>query len=77
MALLGQKLRLLAGLLAGDRALGGPFLVLVDLTGRCNLRCPGCRYHSPHLDASAVGADLSLPLFERLCQQLAALGTGG
>jgi MoaA/NifB/PqqE/SkfB family radical SAM enzyme len=75
VARLRDKARLLGGLCAGDRALGGPLLVLVDLTGRCNLACPGCRYHSPFLDTSPVDQDLSPTLFERLCDDLAGLGT--
>jgi MoaA/NifB/PqqE/SkfB family radical SAM enzyme len=75
MARLREKARLLGGLCAGNRAWGGPLLVLVDLTGRCNLACPGCRYHSPQLDPSPVEEDIAPPLFERLCGELAALGT--
>jgi MoaA/NifB/PqqE/SkfB family radical SAM enzyme len=75
MAGLRDEARLLGGLLAGDRALGGPLLVLADLTGRCNLACPGCRYHSPQLDTTAIEEDISPALFERLCDELAALGT--
>ena len=75
MARLREKARLLGGLLTGERALGGPLLVLVDLTGRCNLACPGCRYHSPQLATSPVEEDLAPALFERLCNELVVLGT--
>jgi radical SAM protein with 4Fe4S-binding SPASM domain len=74
MATLGQKARLLHGLLTGDCGRGGPFLVLVDSTGRCNLRCPGCRYHSPLLNTAPLEEDLPLPLFKRLCDEISTLG---
>jgi MoaA/NifB/PqqE/SkfB family radical SAM enzyme len=41
-----QKYRLLKGLCTVERTFTGPFYVTLDLTRRCNLRCPGCRFHS-------------------------------
>ncbi|MFC1851296.1 radical SAM protein [candidate division CSSED10-310 bacterium] len=79
MATFTEKLKLLQGLLTGDWAYIGPFFVNVDVTRRCNLRCIGCRFHSPllkepqHHDTPVE--DISLPLFERLCGELKSLKT--
>jgi radical SAM protein with 4Fe4S-binding SPASM domain len=77
LASLAYKLRLLRGLLSGEIARAEPFLVLVDTTRRCNLRCPGCRYHSPELERRGPSGrmDFDPELFERLCGQLEAMGT--
>jgi len=80
MATLGEKLKLLRGLLAGDTAYTGPFFVNVDVTRRCNLRCIGCRFHSPLLErtspkGSTYIKDMPTSLFERLCIELKTMGT--
>ncbi len=78
MATFGQRLRLLQGLFAGDVAHTGPLFVNVDLTRRCNLRCIGCRFHSPLLDRSPPKeepSDIEPDLFYQLCAELQRLGT--
>jgi len=79
MATLPQKVKLLRGLLTGERAYTGPFYVTVDVTRRCNLRCLGCRYHSSLVTLPAPGdqavLDISFDLVEKLLGELAAMGT--
>jgi MoaA/NifB/PqqE/SkfB family radical SAM enzyme len=80
MATFIEKARLLQGYLRGDVAYAGPFWVIAVITRRCNLRCVGCRFHSPLLDdqgqeAPREGKDMPLPLFERLCEELEMMGT--
>ena len=79
MARLTEKIRLLRGLLTGERAYAGPFFVLADITRRCNLTCLGCRYHSPLVNLPAPGdqavLDISFDLVDRLFEELAAMGT--
>jgi radical SAM protein with 4Fe4S-binding SPASM domain len=79
MATLSQKIKLLRGLLSGEKAYTGPFFVLVDITRRCNLHCLGCRFHSSQMSGAtaedADNRDLSFNLFEKLCHELEALGT--
>jgi MoaA/NifB/PqqE/SkfB family radical SAM enzyme len=47
LATLIQKIGLLRGLLTREQAFAGPFLATVDVTGRCNLSCLCCPFHSP------------------------------
>jgi len=80
MATLTEKAKLLRGLLGGDTAYAGPFFVNVDVTRRCNLRCVGCRFHSPLLDKPDPSdredlQDMPLGLFEGLCRDLREMGT--
>jgi MoaA/NifB/PqqE/SkfB family radical SAM enzyme len=77
VATLGQKWRLLRGLLRGDVAPNGPFYADVALTRRCNCRCIGCRYHPTegHPLAYDGATDFSADLFHRLCEELPPLGT--
>lgn len=80
MATLHEKTRLLKGLLAGEVAYVGPFHVAVDVTRRCNLRCPGCRYHSSVLKSTPSPGDqgildISPSLFKRTCGELRSMGT--
>jgi MoaA/NifB/PqqE/SkfB family radical SAM enzyme len=74
-----QKLRLLQGLLTGKEAFTGPFHVGVDVTRRCNLRCLGCRYHSPVARRPSPGdhniTDISSEMFSRLCDELHTCNT--
>ena len=78
MATLMRKLRLLQGLLGGEAARVGPYCVTVDVTLRCNLKCLGCRSHSPHVSRPARSdtgpPDLSLDMFARLCDDLRRMG---
>jgi hypothetical protein len=71
MATFYQKTALLKGLLTGEVAKTGPFYVDIDLTRRCNLRCLGCPYHSPHINDTSpqnpAVMDISLDFFKRLC----------
>lgn len=79
MATLGQKIRLLGGLLAGGIARTDPFYVTVDTTRRCNLTCLGCRYHSTEVSRPSPGdqsvRDIPFELFERLCDELETMAT--
>lgn len=79
MATLIQKLRLLQGLLTGKAAFTGPFYIAVDVTRRCNLRCIGCRYHSPAVYRPSPGnqniTDISWEMFSELCEELHSWNT--
>lgn len=80
MATLLEKAKLLRGYLGGDVAYAGPFWVIAVITRRCNLRCVGCRFHSPLLEepeqADRAGTkDMPLSLFEGLCQELRTMET--
>jgi MoaA/NifB/PqqE/SkfB family radical SAM enzyme len=79
MACLLEKGKLLKGLLTGERAYVGPFYATVDVTQRCNLRCPGCPYHSieAHLPSPGEKEILDIPfdLFKRSCHELKTMGT--
>ena len=80
MASLVERARLLRGLLSGRTAYAGPFYVTVDVTRRCNLHCPGCRYHSSmiepiHSPGDLEIRDLPVDLFSRVCADLRAMGT--
>ena len=79
MSALSWKIKLLKGLLSRKYASVGPLSATVDVTRRCNLRCLGCRYHSPLLNAVSPGDqsvnDIDLAMFERLCNDLVAIKT--
>lgn len=79
MTTLLEKIKLLRGLLTGERAFTGPFHVTVDLTRRCNLQCFGCRYHSPQVDFPSSGdqamRDIPFDVIKKLCVDLKAMGT--
>jgi len=79
MATFFQKRMLLKGLLSGATAYTGPFHAMIDVTRRCNLRCVGCRFHSPEVHRSSPAdpsvQDMSWEVFENLCRQLHAAGT--
>ncbi len=79
MATLIQKLRFFQGLLTGKSAFTGPFFLSVDVTRRCNLRCIGCRFHSPVVHRPAPGdqniTDMSLEMFAELCEELRSWNT--
>ena len=81
MPTLRKKVNLLRGLLTGDKARTGPIYVFVDVTRRCNLRCLGCRYHSPQVRILSPGdqsvKDMPFDLFLSLCDDLRALDTDG
>jgi radical SAM protein with 4Fe4S-binding SPASM domain len=66
-------------LLGSDIAKTGPAYVDIDLTNRCNLRCLGCPYHSPHVKTDKVPkpakSDLSINLFKDLCRDLKTVNT--
>lgn len=74
-----DKLKLLKGLRHGRWAFVGPIFVGVELTNRCNLKCPGCKYHSPlfvsNRDSSRKFEDFSVELFRKLCDGVKAVGT--
>jgi MoaA/NifB/PqqE/SkfB family radical SAM enzyme len=79
MATLYQKTKLFKGLLTGEVAYTGPFYVTVNLTSRCNLRCLGCRYHSPFLKTAIPDhpptLDIPLSIMEKLCKELKPMNT--
>jgi MoaA/NifB/PqqE/SkfB family radical SAM enzyme len=79
MATFYQKTKLLKGLITGDIARTGPFYVTVDVTRRCNLRCSGCRYHSPYMNfpspTDQTIHDISFYQFKKLCEELKTMGT--
>jgi len=81
MATFLQKMKLLKGLLTGEMAYAEPFYVTAEPTRRCNLQCLGCRFHSPKINIPSVGEknilDISLDLFEALCQELRTMDTEG
>jgi MoaA/NifB/PqqE/SkfB family radical SAM enzyme len=75
-----KKIRELRGLLSGKIAYVGPSFVDVDITKRCNLKCPGCRYHSPHLNipphpGDQTVIDIDHDLFKKVCYELKTVGT--
>jgi len=43
-------IRTAIGILHGNRAFGGPYQAILDLTNRCNIKCIHCYFHSPFLD---------------------------
>jgi len=79
MATFIQKLKLLKGLCNGGLAYAGPFYVSIDITRRCNLQCPGCRYHTSGLKMPSPGdqsiPDISFDSVEKLCIELKKMGT--
>lgn len=80
MATLLKKVAFLRGLIHGERAYTGPLLVNIDLTRRCNLRCPGCIYHSylkspGGRPAARETYDIELPFLRRICGEFKAMGT--
>jgi radical SAM protein with 4Fe4S-binding SPASM domain len=79
MATLSEKIRLVQGLHGGEVACTAPFFLTMDLTHRCNLRCFGCRYHSPDRRISPTGEvvpqDYPLELFREVCAELKTMGT--
>ena len=80
MATFSEKTKLLRGYLQGDVAYTGPFFVNVDITCRCNLRCVGCRFHSPLLnegkETEQTGIhDMPVSFFQRVCEELRTMGT--
>jgi MoaA/NifB/PqqE/SkfB family radical SAM enzyme len=74
-----KKMWLLMGLLSGNKAYTGPFIATIDLTRRCNLKCPGCRFHSSKIKQPAPGDQSKLDLpeetFKRLVSELKEMGT--
>jgi MoaA/NifB/PqqE/SkfB family radical SAM enzyme len=78
MAALSEKIRLLKGLHSGEIASSAPFFVTMDITRRCNLRCFGCRYHSPDRRMAqkdgAVLQDYPLDLFRQVIAELKTMG---
>jgi MoaA/NifB/PqqE/SkfB family radical SAM enzyme len=79
MATFQQKAALLKGLITGEVAYTGPFHVSMDVTRRCNLQCPGCRYHSPEVNRPSPGdqtvLDISYDLVEKLCKEFRTMNT--
>lgn len=72
--------RELLGILHGEHAFTGPYLLQLDITNRCNNDCIACWLHSPLLNEHAPSEEekrKQLP-FELICQlvaDVAAMGT--
>ena len=49
-----SRARVVAGIVHGRRAFGGPYQAGIYLTNRCNLRCIHCYYYSPFLEMPAM-----------------------
>jgi len=80
MAALLEKIKLLKGLHTGETAYVGPFYTTIDITRRCNLSCPDCRYHSAVMrmipsPGDQEVMDLPFALFIRICDELQSMGT--
>jgi len=83
MITLRHKINFLHGLLSGDAAKMGPFIVDIGLTTRCNLHCLGCPYHSPSakedtllpLPRNRTVPDIPLDSLKQLCSDLKKLNT--
>lgn len=83
MITLRHKINLIHGLLSGDAAKTGPFIVDIGLTTRCNLHCLGCPYHSPSakedtllpLSRNRSMSDIPLDSLKQLCSDLKKLNT--
>jgi MoaA/NifB/PqqE/SkfB family radical SAM enzyme len=71
------KIGFLRGCLSGDRAYTGPYTAAIDVTRRCNLRCIGCRSHSPEKSwrPDLQYDDFNWDEFVNICGQLQTLGT--
>jgi len=66
-----EKSQLFLGLWSGEKAFVGPPYIHLDVTRRCNLHCPGCKFHAS--DLRGVGhpgdgpvADISLELVRQV-----------
>ena len=55
-------------LLKRSNVKGYPFILKVEPTSRCNLRCPGCIAHGT--DFPIEEGDMSLELFKKLCDEM-------
>ena len=71
---------MIAGIVHGRKALGGPEQVVIDITNRCNLRCISCWLYSPLLNKdkpSREWLEKELPknTLLKLIEDLAFLGT--
>jgi MoaA/NifB/PqqE/SkfB family radical SAM enzyme len=79
MATFYNKNKLCQGLLSQEIANIGHFFSTIDLTRRCNLRCYGCRYHSPQGIISPKkdenNQDYPLDLFRKVIPELKTMGT--
>lgn len=79
MATFDQKIRLLGGLLMGNKAMNGPIYVDIDLTEHCNLNCLGCPYHNVDnkflRDPKRIPQDMPLDVFKRICNELKDMKT--
>ncbi len=79
MATFEQKIKLLTGLLMGDRAKNGPFYIDIDLTERCNLNCLGCPYHNVDKkllrEQKQIPQDMPLDVLNRICRELKVMNT--
>jgi radical SAM protein with 4Fe4S-binding SPASM domain len=74
-----HKCLLLTSLFNRRRALTGPLFVDLDITDRCNINCPGCRYHSALLPKSDTKmpppGDMDYDLILRIFNELVSINT--
>lgn len=70
-----KKIQLMRGLLSGQVAKTGPFVVTWDIVGRCNLQCIGCPYHTPLKSHNSSAPDFPSEVFQRVCSELKDLDT--
>jgi len=79
MATFDQKIRLLGGLLMGNKTFNGPFYVDIDLTERCNLNCLGCPYHNVDKkllrEQKKIPQDMPMEVLSRICTELKDMNT--
>ncbi len=80
MSTFGDKMRLLKGLCGAEgKAFNGPFYATIDITRRCNLKCIGCRYHTPegaiHSDRDFSVEDIDFNMYKGFCEELSKMGT--
>lgn len=79
MATFFQKVKLFQSILTGNANITDPIFVTFDATRRCNLRCVGCPYHSPHAkripSRNSNMGDMPLSLVRQICDQLKAKST--
>ena len=72
-----KRIRLLQGLINGEKPFTGPFSITMDVTRRCNRHCLGCRYHSKQVNFPSVVTsgimDIPLSRVQDLCVEVKSL----
>lgn len=79
MKMIPPKCLLLLSLFNRKRALNNPLYIDLDITERCNLQCPGCRYHSPLLPESTTQksppGDMDYDMILRVFNEIDSMNT--